>query len=107
MILTVWILLPYIFFIFLATKMQAYIIFTAPVIFIATALFWHYLYVYRDRFRFRLIPWVVLILLLALPSRYSLERITPFTVQENGPSGMNELKNIEPEGNNYVIFNVD
>jgi len=107
MALTVWILVPFIFFSFAQTKMQAYTLFTAPAIFIATALFWHYLYVYRRRFRFRWIPWLILILLLALPVRYSLERIKPFDSREKEIARAGELKNMDVDDGRSVIFNVD
>ena len=107
MLLTTWILVPFIFFSFASTKMQAYVLFTAPAIFIATALFWHYLYVFRNRFRFRWIPWLILFLLIALPVRYSLERIKPFTRTESRPSWVDVLKNVDVDGKNSVIFNVD
>ncbi len=110
LIISIWFIVPYIFFSFAKTKMQAYTIFTAPAIFIITGLFWHYLYHYRKRFRARWIIVTVLVLLLALPVRYSIERIKPFMIRERNPQWAQELRTLnaalDPK-QQIVIFNAE
>ena len=90
--------------------MQGYTIFTAPAIFIITGLFWHYLYLYRNRFRLRWAIYTILVLLLALPIRYSIERIKPFSKVERNPAWAKDLKELGKTietGSKVVLFNVD
>ena len=88
--------------------MQAYTLFTAPALFIVTALFWNYLYVYRSRFKPRWLVIIVLFLLIALPIRYSIERIKPFAISERNPKWakeIRELKNHITNEEQTIIFN--
>jgi 4-amino-4-deoxy-L-arabinose transferase-like glycosyltransferase len=110
LIISVWFIVPYVFFSFTKTKMQAYTLFTAPAIFIITGLFWHYLYQYRNRFRARWIIVTVLILLLVLPVRYSIERIKPFMNMERNPLWAQELRILNATldcKQQIVIFNAE
>jgi 4-amino-4-deoxy-L-arabinose transferase-like glycosyltransferase len=106
--ITIWILIPFIFFSFAKTKMQAYTLFTAPAIFIVTGVFCHYLYRFRNRFRFKWIIIALLILLIALPVRYSIERIKPFSKRDTNPHWTKELRALNHETKIHekiVIFN--
>jgi len=107
--LLIWIVIPFLFFSVAKTKMQCYILFTAPAIFIISALFWQYLYIYRNRFKYRWLIYVVLFLLLALPIRYSIERIKPFENRDRNPQWVQDLKDLNKRyiGKKNVIFNVD
>jgi 4-amino-4-deoxy-L-arabinose transferase-like glycosyltransferase len=108
LIIVIWILIPFMFFSFAKTKMQAYTLFTAPAIFILTAVAWEYLYRYRNRFKQKGIIVMSLILLIAFPVRYSLERIKPFTVRERNPQWSQELKELRKHlkgEDKVVIFN--
>jgi len=110
MIISIWFIVPYIFFSFAKTKMQAYTLFTAPSIFIITGLFWHYLYQYRNRFRARWIIVTVLILLLALPVRYSIERTKLLINRERNPQWAKELRTLNTaldSKQQIVIFNAE
>jgi len=110
LLITIWFLVPFLFFSFAATKMQAYTLFTAPAIFIITALFWHYLYFYRQRIGYKWLTWPVLALLLLLPVRYSFERIKPFEKRERNPVWAQELRALNrtiADKSKVVIFNVD
>lgn len=78
LVLIVWIFIPYLFFSFAATKMQAYTLFTAPAIFIVTALFYYYVQEQKVKFKYSYLATLVGILLWVLPIRYSIERIKPF-----------------------------
>ena len=105
-ILTVWFMVPFLFFSFARTKMQGYTLFTAPAIFIITALFWHYLIQLRHKTRYKWVVYTILILLLALPVRYSIERIKPFELRERKPQWVMDIKSLEFENDKVVLFNV-
>jgi len=110
LILSIWILIPFIFFSIARTKMQAYTIFTAPAIFMVTAIFWEYLNIYRRKFRFRGLIVLILFLLIALPARYSLERIKPFMRLNRNPEWARELReldNLLTYEDKTVIFNTE
>ena len=92
LILAIWILIPVIFYSIIATKMQAYTVITAPAIFIITALFCNYLFHYRKQFRYKPIIYIVILLLLFLPVRYSIERLKPFSSVERNPAWVKKLK---------------
>lgn len=112
-ILCIWIAIPFLFFSIAKTKMQAYTLFTAPALFMVTALFWQYLYTYRKKFspRARVLVFGTLVLLIALPVRYSLERIKPFDIREREPQWAQELKelkrNLKGRGDSILIFNTE
>lgn len=89
-LLAIWFWIPFLFFSLVATKMQGYLLFTAPAIFLWTAYtfvtFWH------DRKR-RTWLRVLSALLILLPIRYSLERIKPF--QRDYPAWQQTLDQLE------------
>lgn len=110
MILTIWILVPLIFFSFAHTKMRAYTIFSAPAIFIITALFWKYLMYYRNRFRYKWLIVAILILLIGLPVRYSIERTKLFAVMDRNPQWAKELRTLNRQTkamDSVVVFNAE
>jgi len=90
-ILWIWFGLPFLFFSFVQTKMPGYIAFTAPALFIITAICLYDLLQYRiDKWK-----WIVTIVLLAfivLPIRYTIERIKPFDKKERAPQWVAQLK---------------
>ncbi len=89
--LAIWVWVPYLFFTIVKTKMQAYIIFTAPAIMMITAYFWYFLKQNKSNFKYVLPVKILMVLLLALPVRYSLERIKPFSFRDN-PANIRDLK---------------
>lgn len=103
--LLIWFIIPVVFFSFAKTKMQGYILFTAPAIFIITGLFCYYLYFKKNT----LTKWgsyFAIFLLLGLPVRYSIERIKPFEKREREPLWAKRIKQIDcPD--NTVIFNIE
>jgi len=108
MILSLWILIPFLFFSVARTKMQAYTLFTAPAIFIVTALFFVYLGRFRKRFRYRVLIVLVQLFLIALPVRFAVERIQPFTNRERNPEWTRELRELDSRLSNRertVIMN--
>lgn len=107
--LVTWFLIPFLFFSFVATKMQGYTIFTAPALFIITALFWVYLRRIRLRY-YTILRWtfsLLMILLLMLPVRYTIERIQPFKNIDRNPEWTQEIKNLEISNDSTVIFGID
>ena len=73
--LLIWFLLPFVFFSIATSKMQGYTLPTAPVIFIATALFVDFIWRFRNRMKYRTFTLIVLSLFLLLPIRFSFERM--------------------------------
>ncbi len=79
LLISVWFLVPYLFFSFVATKMPAYIILSAPAVFIITAqayISWKQI-TPSLLWQKRLLAAVTICLLL-LPVRYTIERMKPF-----------------------------
>ena len=105
LLLLFWILIPYIFFSVAVTKMQGYILFSAPAIFIMTGMFYKHIQQYKTK-----APWLIKlisILLFALPIRYSIERVKPFSLADRSPAWITNLKKIDntPIKTKKVIFN--
>jgi 4-amino-4-deoxy-L-arabinose transferase len=99
--LFVWFAVPTLFFSVINSKMPGYILFTYPALFIITAQFWFELLKYRNG----LPPenkrniWIkaaislLLLLLIALPVRYCIERVKPFKEQRK-QQWVEDLKNM-------------
>jgi len=106
LLLVTWILVPYIFFSLVKTKMQAYTLFTGPAFFVLTALFIDLLHRKKQQW-YPTIANVLILLLIALPVRYSVERIKPFAERPQ-PAWIKKVKTLEeslPRHNKKVIFN--
>jgi len=105
----VWFLIPYLFFSLVKTKMQGYILFAAPAIFIIMSYFWRELYSNLNKIKYRKACIVILIFLILLPLRYTLERTAPLEDKRDNLRWAEELKSLNnkigPE--KAVIFNVD
>jgi len=112
-LLLVWILIPFLFFSFVETKMQGYTLFTAPAIFITTSCFFFFL-------RGEIIPKLsgvqkrlilaVAFLLIGLPIRYSLERIKPLESHLTEPEWAREVKSLKYYSDKFpdaIFLNVD
>lgn len=104
LMLLVWIVVPYAFFTLVATKMKAYTLFVAPALFIATALLFVYLYENRNQFRFRWLVNTILILLIALPVRYSVERIKPFKERAPIPAIVPKIQSLKLTADSIVVI---
>ena len=102
----VWFLVPFIFFSLASTKMQAYLFITAPALFFMTAEFFYALVRLKDRYRFKWIINLVLALIIILPVRYGVERLTVFELKDRNPQWVKDLKNLKKENpENGVLFN--
>ncbi len=106
-----WFFLPYLFFSFVRTRMPAYTLFAAPALFIIIAMFYTRLSEYRSRGKIHY--WAVTaiqILLIALPIRYTIERVKPFERLDRHPAWAKELKDLSrtlPPDQKTVLFNVE
>ncbi|MBC7864849.1 MAG: glycosyltransferase family 39 protein [Bacteroidia bacterium] len=104
--LLLWILIPYLFFSFAKTKMQAYIIFCAPAFFILTAYFIQYLSFIKFKPKLKIVSVIFSVLLLALPVRYCFERMKFFDSNEKNTVWVIELKDLNSKlPANAIVFN--
>jgi len=104
----IWAFIPIIFFSFAKTKMQAYILFVAPALFILIAEFYFMLTDYKKTYAYKWLINVVLLLLLVLPVRYMFERVKPFETENRNPQWVINLKEINKRGiKKGVLFNYD
>tara|TARA_R110002072_G_scaffold125612_6_gene261838 strand:- start:309 stop:1811 length:1503 start_codon:yes stop_codon:yes gene_type:complete len=102
----IWTTVPLIIFSLAKTKMQAYILFTAPAYFIMSSAFFDFL---LRNSQLNNKSWKVIaiwLLFLILPIRYSIERIKPFDTKNKKPQWVLDLKalNIETDRKS-VLFN--
>jgi len=106
--ITVWLIIPLLFFSVAKSKMQAFILFTSPAIFFMIAEFWFALADYQKNHRYKWLSRLVLILLIVLPLRYTIERVKPFSTSEREPAWVVELKKINQlKITNGILFNYD
>lgn len=107
--LFVWILIPYLFFAIVQTKMQGYTLFAAPAVFVVLGLFIHYLIRFRKSFKYKWVPILGLILLIGLPIRFTIERLKPFHTVET-PQWQVDINSLVEEigkQEKVVVFNVN
>jgi 4-amino-4-deoxy-L-arabinose transferase-like glycosyltransferase len=107
--LIVWAIVPYLFFSFAATKMQAYLVFVAPALFIIIAYCWFELFtLLKNKKVNRYIGIAALSLVFIFALRYCVERIKPFQQVPRQKDWANEFKRIHNAGEdkNTVYFNV-
>jgi len=107
--LMIWIVLPLLFFTFVQTKMQAYTLFTLPAIFILVAYCMDSLAAYQsdNKVNIRLVRFL-LFLAVALPVRYTIERIKPFEPLEADKIAMTQERKALGRRllpSNLVLFN--
>jgi 4-amino-4-deoxy-L-arabinose transferase-like glycosyltransferase len=100
----IWFVVPIAFFSFAATKMQGYILFTAPALFIITAAFYTQIYQYDAPQKLRWTKQLMLLLLLALPIRYCIERVKPFEAQDTSHQWVKDLKNWHEKNDSNAIL---
>ncbi len=106
-ILLCWIMISYIFFSAVATKMQGYILICAPAIFIMIAAFFFEIQNSQWQIKAPLITKLISVLLIALPIRYALERIKPFEKRRTEVEWTKQirLENDRIQNPKKVIFN--
>lgn len=106
LILLTWVFIPYLFFSFVATKMQGYIIFCAPALFIIVASFIDQLNENRIRVS-KGIKVLLIITLIGLPLSYTFERVKPFSSQPRSLEWVKYLRAIDDKNKHekVVLFN--
>ncbi len=109
MFLLTWVLVPVVFFSLVETKMPSYLLFTSPAIFITIGLFARYI---RRIFRRSKIRWLsipVLVLLIALPVRYTIERLKMFDLsyeyEKGWASDLKKFGKTLDDPKKVVLFN--
>jgi len=102
--ITTWFLIPFLFFSFASTKMQAYLLFTSPALFLITADFFMTISDYKMQVKWKWLINIALILLIALPVRYSFERIKPFSKIDKNPEWVANLKALNKDVNKKVVL---
>lgn len=106
--LSIWVVIPILFFSFAKTKMQAYILFVAPALFIMTAEFFFTLNDYQKKINNKWLIPIVLFLLIVLPARYTVERIKPFSKENRNPAWAIDLRKLNERGiANGILLNYD
>jgi 4-amino-4-deoxy-L-arabinose transferase-like glycosyltransferase len=106
--LAIWFLVPLVIFSLAKTKMQGYLLFAAPALFIITSAFFfellNYSYSHKPKWLFNLI----LALFISLPIRYGIERIKPFEKRDRNPKWVVDLKRLNEENiQKGVLFNYE
>jgi len=106
--IAVWFILPYLFFSFVATKGSSYVMISSPAVFLILAYFCWYLIDNLSLFKHKKLIIALIVLLVLLPVRYSLERMKPFKNYDKNPDWARELRalNNRIEDGNSVLFNV-
>jgi 4-amino-4-deoxy-L-arabinose transferase len=106
-LLTVWWIVPVIIFSFAETKRHTYLMISAPAFFLLTAWYWFYLKEAVVRRKYRWLKYIVLCLLIILPIRLSIERLSPFEKTEKNSLWANELRFLTKriKEKKVVIFN--
>ncbi len=103
-----WFWVPFLFFSSAATKMQGYILFTCPALFMMTADFFCLL---QERMKQSRTKWpylAALLLLIALPARYMIERVKPFSAAERNPQWVIDLRRLNNTGiQDGILFNYE
>lgn len=104
----IWVLVPLLFFSIAKTKMQAYILFISPALFLITAEFFFTLNEYKRDYKLKFLLNFLLFLLIALPIRYMIERVKPFENSNRNPDWVTNLRKLNDRKiPNGVLFNYD
>ncbi|MEM8888456.1 MAG: glycosyltransferase family 39 protein [Bacteroidota bacterium] len=102
-ILFIWLIIPFIFFTIVKTKMKAYLLFTSPAIFLIIALFINFLDYWKRKIRRRDILMLIQVLFILLALRYCFERVKPF--QKVNQEVLNRISRYRTYPPNTVVFN--
>ncbi len=106
--LLLWIMIPLLTFSFAETKRHTYLLIAAPAIFTITSVFWYWLSEYKKNHRYNWFFTLILFLIIALPVRYSIERVKPFEKINRRPQWAVDLKKLNEEKiTNGVLFNCE
>lgn len=104
--LFIWIMIPLLFFSIAKTKMQGYILFVSPALFIINSHFFFLIIRYKRKFNYQWLFNLTLILFVLLPVRYMIERIKPFEKKNRQPIWTKELRKLNNRNiSKGVLFN--
>ena len=104
----IWVLVPLLFFSIAKTKMQAYILFISPALFIITSGFFYMLNDYKKNHKLKWLFNLILFLLIAFPIRYMIERVKPFEQSNRNPEWAKDLRKLNDRKiSNGVLLNYD
>ncbi len=108
-VISTWLFVPLVIFSLMSTKRTTYILVSAPSFFLLTAIFLNYLNAYKNKFFFtKPFIYVIMFLLMALPIRYSIERLKVFTARDRTPEWALNLKSFQMkigDAPEVIIFN--
>jgi 4-amino-4-deoxy-L-arabinose transferase len=106
--ISIWVLVPLLFFSIAKTKMQAYIVFVSPALFLMTSDFFFMLNDYKKNHKLKWFFNLVLLLLIALPARYMIERVKPFEKNNRNPDWAINLQKLNDRKiSKGVLLNYD
>lgn len=104
--LIIWFLIPLLVFSIAKTKMQGYILFTAPALFIMTSWFFFKVIDYKKKNNPNWFYTIILILIVVLPIRFGIERVKPFEIRERSPQWVIDLKQLNNDKiENGILLN--
>jgi len=104
--LFIWAFVPIIFFSLVKTKMQGYILFVSPALFIITGSFIYQFSQVQFNSSKKYFQYIIIATMLLLPFRYMLERTKLFSSKDRSPVWVSELKNLDEKNlENGVLFN--
>jgi 4-amino-4-deoxy-L-arabinose transferase-like glycosyltransferase len=106
--ISIWVLVPLLFFSIAKTKMQAYIVFVSPALFLMTSDFFFMLNDYKKNHKLKWVFNLVLLLVIALPARYMIERVKPFEKNNRNPDWAIDLRKLNDRKiSKGVLLNYD
>ena len=86
--------------------MQAYILFIAPALFLITSEFFFTLNEYKKNYKLKWLFNFILLLFIALPIRYMIERVKPFENGNRNPGWVVDLRRLNDRNiSNGILFN--
>ncbi|MDX1447099.1 ArnT family glycosyltransferase [Lishizhenia sp.] len=99
-----WFLIPFLVFSSVSTKMQGYLIISSPALFLMTA--WTFYEIKTKGFKYRALAIILMVLLIFLPVRYSVERLKPWMGEDRNQSWVGEIEAFGRDcPKNTVLFN--
>ena len=104
----IWFFIPFLFFSMVKTKMQAYLLFTAPALFFMTAEFFFAVADHKKEHQLKWVFTLILALIILLPIRYSIEKIRPFESRDRNPQWVMDLRELNKKNiEKGILFNYD
>ena len=102
----VWVVVPVLFFTVAQTKMQAYILFICPALFIITAEFFVMLLNFKIEKTQKWLIRFIIVIMIVIPFRYLIERVRPLENIDRNPKWATDLKGLNSKNyKNAVLLN--